>query len=151
MMRNRKDTPDIISGLMSGSPAAEKKPASNKTINTDDHKAISAKVDLTPEKLINNKAINIASNKTIKQYDIKSCELESNKDLDNGLKEKVTFNLSTTTIEALDDAWIILRRSKLKDTQRITKTLIVETAIKLALVELDKEGELSELFRQLKQ
>lgn len=149
-MKNRKGTPDIISGLMTGSVANDKKPASNKTINTVNNKPISTADLVAPEDLINNKTIEPASNKAIKQVNLNAGEQESNKSSSNDSKEKVTFNLSNTIIDALDDAWITLRRSKLNDTQRITKTLIVEAAVKLALSEFEERGELSELYRSLK-
>ena len=49
-------------------------------------------------------------------------------------KEKTTFNLSQEVLIELEDAWIKLRR-KLKGEQRITKTLIVEKAIKIILAD----------------
>lgn len=141
MMRSRKGTPDIISGLMTGSASTDKIPTSNKAINIVDNKAVDTASNIGLENLPNSKTFEVDSNKTLKQSDLKACKLESN---------KVTFNLSLSTIQALDDAWIMLRRSKLSDAQRVTKTLIVEMAVKIALAELDENGELSELYRALK-
>lgn len=76
-------------------------------------------------------------------------DIESNKAIkqESG-KEKATFNLSLSTLEVLEDAWIKLRRN-VKGGQRITKTLIVEKAIEIALNELEACGEESELHKRL--
>ncbi len=63
-------------------------------------------------------------------------------------KEKSTFNLTLDTLNNLEDAWVLLRR-KLKGTQRITKTLIVEKAIEIALDDLESKSELSELCHRI--
>ena len=65
-------------------------------------------------------------------------------------KERATFNLSSSTLENLDDAWLKLRR-KLKGEQRISKTLIVEVALEMALQDFEANNESSELYKQLKQ
>ena len=94
-----------------------------------------------PKKPENNKTIIAAKNKDIQQ--------ESNKEIIEPAKERSTFNLSLDTLSALDDAWMQLRR-KFKGEQRITKTLIVELALKIALGDLESKNELSDLFMQLK-
>jgi hypothetical protein len=65
------------------------------------------------------------------------------------LKEKTTFNLSQHTLMLLEDMWMKLRR-KLKGEQRVTKTLIVEKAIEMAIDDFESKSELSELYRKLK-
>lgn len=89
--------------------------------------------DLMSELMGSIKTIEPKSNKAIKQ--------ENN-------KEKTTFNLSVSTLEKLEDTWIKLRK-KIKDKSRITKTLIVERAIELAIKELEEHGESSSLFEDL--
>jgi hypothetical protein len=89
--------------------------------------------DLMSELMGSVKTIEKESNKTIKQ--------ENN-------KEKTTFNLSVSTLEKLEESWIKLRK-QIKDKGRITKTLIVERAIELAIKELEEAGEASALFRDL--
>jgi hypothetical protein len=73
----------------------------------------------------------------------------NNKTIPNDSKEKTTFNLSLKTLEELENAWITLRR-KLKGKQKITKTLIVEKAIELALADFESKSELSSLYIELK-
>lgn len=135
---------------MTGSSASDKTPVSNKAINMVDGKAVSITTNVDHENPSSHKVVEPASNKTLNQTDFKTCKPANNNGAESDAKEKVTFNLSNSTIQALDDAWILLRRSKLRDMQRITKTLIVEVAVKLALAELDEKGELSDLYRALK-
>ena len=72
-----------------------------------------------------------------------------NKAVSKAVKEKTTFNLSLSTLTYLEDAWMKLRR-KLKGEVRITKTLIVEKAIEMALADFESKSELSELYNKLK-
>ena len=81
----------------------------------------------------------------------KTLEHERNKAIkheNNSEKEKATFNLSVSTLEKLEDTWVKLRK-QLKDKGRITKTLIVERAIELAIKELEEKEEGSSLFKDL--
>ncbi|MGB8467513.1 MAG: hypothetical protein WCE21_00765 [Candidatus Babeliales bacterium] len=66
------------------------------------------------------------------------------------IKEKSTFNLTSATIDSLDDAWIQLRRL-FKGKQRVTKTLIVEKAIEAILDDLKTQHEQSMLYKKLTQ
>ncbi len=65
-------------------------------------------------------------------------------------KEKTTFNLSCKTLDELDDAWMRLRKKLKDESYRITKTLIVEKALEIALADLESKNEQSELFLKLK-
>lgn len=133
----RKNTPDILANLM-GSVEAPKKQESNKAIKRVNNKAILKKPEIAKEPIINHKAI-------------KSVEKpESNNAIMDAGKEKTTFNLSVKTLDALEDAWIKLRR-KLKGEQRVTKTLIVEKAIEIALADFESKSELSDLYDSLKE
>lgn len=81
----------------------------------------------------------VANNKTIN----KETKMEQS-------KAAVTFNLSLKTLDILDDAWLMLRRS-LKGKQKITKRLLVERAIEMVLKDLNKESELyKSLYNQYK-
>lgn len=83
----------------------------------------------------------MGSSKTIEPQNHKAIKQENN-------KEKTTFNLSVSTLEKLEDTWIKLRK-QIRDKSRITKTLIVERAIELAIKELEENGESSALFEDL--
>lgn len=62
-------------------------------------------------------------------------------------KVKATFYLDAKTVEALEDGWIQLR--KLADNRgRISKSLIVELALDMALKELEKRGSESSLYKK---
>lgn len=62
-------------------------------------------------------------------------------------KVKATFYLDAKTVEALEDGWIQLR--KLADNRgRISKSLIVELALDMALEELEKRGSESSLYKK---
>ena len=62
-------------------------------------------------------------------------------------KVKATFYLDAKTVEALEDGWIQLR--KLADNRgRISKSLIVELALDMALKELEKRGSESSLYKR---
>jgi len=134
MKNNRKHTPDILNDLMGG-VAIE--PVNNKTINQVSNTTILQGVDKF-NSFDNYKAIKPESVKAVK-----TAKLET-------VKEKTTFNLSQDILIELEDAWIKLRRKIGKSEQRITKTLIVETAIKIALADLESRSEYSEIFVELK-
>ncbi len=62
-------------------------------------------------------------------------------------KEKATFNLSLHILTELEDKWVILR--KLTGSKQISKTLIVEAALEIALAEFAEEGQESKLYRSI--
>lgn len=131
--KNRQNTPDIMGNLM----AHEE---SNKEIRQEG-KVLAAQKDYSSDE-------NFVGNKKIKTYRNKEIRTVNNNVINNGGKEKATFNLSLSTLEALEDAWIILRR-QLKGQQKITKTLIVETAIKAALDDLHTRGKNGDIHKRL--
>ena len=58
---------------------------------------------------------------------------------------KATYYFSPDTIEAIDDAWMQLRRLAGPERSSVSKSLIVETAIQMALKELERKGGKSQL------
>ena len=58
---------------------------------------------------------------------------------------KATYYFSPDTIEAIDDAWMQLRRLAGTERSSVSKSLIVETAIQMALKELEHKGGKSQL------
>ena len=65
---------------------------------------------------------------------------------DGNLKPvKATYYFSPDTIEAIDDAWMQLRRLAGTERSSVSKSLIVETAIQIALKELERNGDKSHL------
>lgn len=65
-------------------------------------------------------------------------------------KTKATFYLSPRIIGALEDAWYELRKRAVPENRRsISKSAIVETALRMALKELREEGDNSEFVVDL--
>ena len=59
---------------------------------------------------------------------------------------KATYYLSPGTIEAIDEAWMKLRRlSGTAGRSSVSKSLIVEKAIQMALKELERKGDKSQI------
>ena len=58
---------------------------------------------------------------------------------------KATYYFSPDTIEAIDDAWMQLRGLAGPARSSVSKSLIVETAIQMALKELERKGGKSQL------
>lgn len=136
-MKNRKNTPDIMSNLM----------LNQASLISGEHESPQA-VDTEN----NNAIIENACGASIANYH-KGGLHPNNKAIKTGIslpiKEKTTFNLSQELLVELEDAWIKLRR-KLKGGQRITKTLIVEKAIKIILADFESKSEMSDIFQELK-
>ena len=149
MMKNRKDTPDIMGDLMKGGAMDVE---INKAIKPENQPAIKQEISVGALPEEPKAALVRDSNKAIKQVSQRGGQAgytASNKTIMDAPKEKATFNLSLDTLEALEEAWIKLRR-KLKGEQRVTKTQIVEKAIEIALSDLEAKSELSDLYIKLK-
>lgn len=65
-------------------------------------------------------------------------------------KLKATFYLSPSTLDALEEAWLLLRRlAILDDRSRVSKSLIVELSLLASLQELKEKDKESLLARRL--
>ena len=65
---------------------------------------------------------------------------------DGNLKPiKATYYFSPETIEAIDEAWMKLRRLAGAGRSSVSKSLIVEKAIQMALKELEHKGDKSQI------
>ena len=87
-----------------------------------------------------NKEIEKESRKEIKKT---QPEIESEQDQ----KEKATFNLPVNILSELEDTCHELR--KLCKSKQVTKTLIVEEALKLAFADFETKKQASRLFAKL--
>lgn len=67
--------------------------------------------------------------------------------LEKKSKEKVTFNLSVELLRQLEEIWMKIR--KISSKRKVSKTLIVETALKQAFDEMEKCQEESALYIEL--
>lgn len=136
-MKSRKSTPDIMSNLMLNQSSLISGEQENlQAVDIESNKAIIEKA-FGAGLVVDHKTAQPDSNKVVKTV------------MPLPIKEKTTFNLSQEILIELEDAWIKLRR-KLKGEQRITKTLIVEKAIKIILADFESKSELSDIFQELK-
>lgn len=127
-MGDRLETPDIMSSLMSDPSKQE----SNKKTKQ--------------ENITRNKAIKPSRNKTI----LKQMLLDGTDEETTALeepKEKATFNLSVKTLRDLEDKWMEIRR--LSGSKQISKTLIVEKAIEMALAEFGLKKQIGKFYCKL--
>lgn len=127
-MGDRLETPDIMSSLMS----EPNKQGSNKTRKQ--------------ENTTKNKTIRPSNNKAV----LKQLFLEGTDEETVVLeepKEKATFNLSVRTLRDLEDKWMEIRR--LSGSKQISKTLIVEKAIEMALAEFDLKKQIGKFYCKL--
>ena len=138
---SRQQTPDIMANVMSGSPfLIDSEKENNKAIKPDGNKySLVEEADFHSGEIESNKTIKLSKNKTIEQCGGKEI-IE--------MKEKATFNLSMSTLETLEDAWIKLKR-QFKGEQRITKTAIVEMAIEICVSEFEAKKSESMLYKKL--
>lgn len=128
-MSDRMSTPDVFEALMSGKTAKEE---SNKPIKQENHKAI---------KQENNNARG-----KLKQMMIEGTELPEPA-IEKELKEKATFNLPVKLLEELEDKHGEIR--KMCGSKQISKTLIVEEALKTVFAEFDLKKHLSKFYGKL--
>lgn len=119
-MGDRLETPDIMSSLMS-EPSKQ-------------------------ENISRNKAIKTSSNKTVLKQMLLDGRDEETPILEE-LKEKATFNLSVKTLRDLEDKWMEIRR--LSGSKQISKTLIVEKAIEMALAEFGLKKQIGKFYCKL--
>lgn len=127
-MADRLATPDIMSDLMSGSREQE----SNKKIKQEN----------TPSK----KAIKPSRNKTVLRQMLLDGTAETFIAPDEP-KEKATFNLSIKILRELEDSWMEIRR--LSGNKQISKTLIVEKALEMALAEFGLKKQIGKFYDKL--
>lgn len=127
-MGDRLETPDIMSSLMSEPSKQE----NNKEI----------KQESAPRK----KAIKPSSNKAVLKQMLLDGTDEETAILEEP-KEKATFNLPVRTLRDLEDKWMEIRR--LSGSKQISKTLIVEKAIEMALAEFDLKKQIGKFYCKL--
>lgn len=134
-MTERTPTPNVMESLM-GTTAIKQE--NNIAVKEEGNRAI---------KQPTHKAINPVSNKAIlTQLHIDGTE-EVVAKVEEELKEKATFNLSVKLLEELEDKCHEIR--KLASSKQITKTLMVEEALKMALAEFDLKKHTSKFYSKL--
>lgn len=138
-MADRKKTPDILGSLLGDTSKTEY----HNTGIPEYHN------DSKPELQSTSKPVRKSTSKTVSKPTSKT--VGQKKPLETGPAEKVkaTFYLEAGIVEALEEGWMELRKlADKKDRGQISKSLIVEQALKLALEDLEKRGAESSLARR---
>jgi len=132
-MRDRKKTPDILGSLLGDTSKPEYHNAGIPVHHND------SKPVLQPT----SKTVSQSTSKPARQ---KKAQAQA-PDTAPTEKVKATFYLDAEVVEALEEGWMELR--KLADNRgRISKSLIVELALDMALEELKKKGSESSLCKR---
>ena len=130
-MADRKKTPDILGSLLGDTS----KPEYHNTGIPEYHN------DSEPELQPTSKPVRKRTSKPVSQKKALAEEPAE--------KVKATFYLDSKAVESLEDGWMELRKlADKKGRGRISKSLIVELALQLALDDLEKRGADSSLAKK---
>jgi hypothetical protein len=157
-MADRKETPDILGGLLGDKkPKAPqeknekeeaKKPAYHNTGMPEYHKD-SKTVKQQARKPSKQPASKPAGQKP-QRTDKADEEATSDSGEVSGEKLKATYYLAIEVVDALEEGWYQLRRMASTDNRTsISKSLIVETALQITLEELNTSGQKSRIAKRL--
>lgn len=149
MAADRKQTPDILGSLLGGTkPVAPKKqdtiiPEYHNTGIPEYHK------DSIPEGKPTIKPVSQSTSKPARQKR-KPATPPAKAPAPPREKVKATFYLDTGAVEALEEGWIQLRKLAPKAARgSVSKSLIVELALQMALEDLDSHGKSSQIARKM--
>lgn len=153
-MADRKQTPDILGSLLGDiKPEAPKK---EDTIKTEYHKAG------IPEYHKDSKPVRQSTSKTEGKPTSKPASQKAGRPVSAPAKKpqeapeepeklKATYYISIEAIDALEASWMQLRKMASTDARSsISKSLIVETALRIVLDELKTKGSSSQIARIIK-
>jgi hypothetical protein len=165
-MADRKQTPDILGGLLGDrKPKTEEKAQEKAQDKSEDKRVNTIKPeyhkDSKPVKQQARKPVEKSTGKMVSQKPQKSDKTAgeatddsgeaSGEGLENkasGEKLKATYYLAIEAVEALEEGWYQLRKmASTEDRTGISKSLIVETALQMALEELEKTGQKSRIAK----
>ena len=147
-MADRKKTPDILSSLLGDTSKPEHHIAGIPEYHND------SKPELQPtSKPVKQPTIKPAGKPTIKPAGKPTSKPVSQKKAqaeEPAEKVKATFYLDSKAVESLEGGWMELRKlADKKSRGQISKSLIVEQALQMALEDLQKKGSDSLLARKL--
>jgi len=143
-MADRKMTPDILGSLLGGSDQEppkrpEDKPVSQPTIKPEYHNTG------IPAYHKDSKTVDQHTIKTV-SHKKKPAKVEEA----SGDKIKATYYIASEIVDSLEDGWIQLRKISPKEVRgQVSKSLIVELAIQMALDELKAKGKESRLVKRI--
>ena len=130
-MADRKKTPDILGSLLGDTI----KPEYHNTGIPEYHN--NSKPELQPT----SKPVRKSAGKTVSKPASKPVSQKKPEAQEPAEKVKATYYLDAEVVEALEEGWMELRRlADKKDRGRISKSLIVELSLQLALDELKAKG-----------
>ncbi len=130
-MADRKKTPDILGSLLGD------------TIKTEYHNTGIPEYhkDSKPELQSTSKPVRKSTGKTVSKPTSKPVSQKKAEPQEPAEKIKATYYLDAEVVEALEEGWMELRRlADKKDRGQISKSLIVELSLKMALDELKAQG-----------
>jgi hypothetical protein len=137
-MADRKKTPDILGSLLGDTI----KPEYHNTGIPEYHNTSEPELQPTI------KPVRKSTGKTVSKPTSKP-EGQKKPEAQPAEKVKATFYLDAGIVEALEEGWMELRKlADKKDRGQISKSLIVELALQLALEDLEKRGAESSLARR---
>ena len=133
-MADRKKTPDILGSLLGDTSMPEYH-------NTG-----------IPEYHNDSKPVRKSTSKPVSKPTGKPVSQKKPEPQEPAEKVKATYYLDAEAVEALEEGWMELRKlADKKDRGQISKSLIVELALKLALEELEKRGAESSLAKKCRE
>ena len=133
-MADRKKTPDILGSLLGD------------TSKTEYHNTG------IPEYHNDSKPVRKSTSKPVSKPTGKPVSQKKPEPQEPAEKVKATYYLDAEAVEALEEGWMELRKlADKKDRGQISKSLIVELALKLALEELEKRGAESSLAKKCRE
>ena len=138
-MADRKKTPDILGSLLGDTSKTEY----HNTGIPEYHN------DSKPELQSTSKPVRKSTSKTVSKPTSKPVSQKKAEPQEPAEKVKATYYLDAEVIEALEEGWMELRKlADKKDRGQISKSLIVELSLKMALDELKAQGENSLLAKK---
>ena len=139
-MADRKKTPDILGSLLGDTSKTEYHNTGIPEYHND------SKPELQPtSKPVKQPTIKPAGKPTSKPVSQKKAQAEEPAE-----KVKATFYLDSKAVESLEDGWMELRKlADKKSRGQISKSLMVELALQMALEDLRKKGSDSLLAKKL--
>ena len=151
-MADRKETPDILGGLLGDMKAKtpeEQREDTSKTVKQNTIKTESQNTIKTA-KQPTRKPVSQSTSKTEVKTTSKPAKTPTEAPEPSGEKVKATYYIAIEAVEALDEGWLQLRKLSSTDTRTsISKSLIVEEAIQIVLDELKKSGQKSRIAKKI--
>ena len=131
-MADRKKTPDILGSLLGD------------TIKPEYHNTG------IPEYHNDSKPVRKSTGKTASKPTSKPVSQKKAEPQEPAEKVKATYYLDAEVVEALEEGWMELRKlADKKDRGQISKSLIVELAVQIALEELKSKGSSSQIAKRI--